>query len=219
MRCIETGSCSRNHIRAAVSSWRAKASRRVRVRTKPAFLASMLRGGITLFLRLLSFFPMRLRENNAGRINTQCQSWTKAKKHFVTSKRLRTPSRSTARVCFLPPISSASYARPKSASNQSPLSRRSLAHSRTFLPRRLAVRFIADISSLEKRSENTSRVLCFGSFGRPNFTLIFIQASAAHTQPSTLHLPARFGGDTLPARAVYPKSRPRNRRVRRNKFA
>ena len=48
-----------------------------------------------------------------------CQNWTKAKRRSVTSKRLRNPSRSTARTSFHPRTSSASSARRKSASIQS----------------------------------------------------------------------------------------------------
>src|ERR1700686_3410528 len=51
--------------------------------------------------------------------SSECQTATPTKKHFATSKRLPTPSRSTARTLLNPRTSSGSSARPKSVSNQS----------------------------------------------------------------------------------------------------
>jgi hypothetical protein len=117
-----------------------------------------------------------LRQRNPWALLLPWKNSTKARKQSATLTGLQNPSQSTPRTLSSPKTLSDSSARPKSASKLSQTnyqadlpSRQSLAHSRSFFPARLAAFFMASSSSLEKRSEKTSRVLRLGSFGRPRF--------------------------------------------------
>ena len=85
-----------------------------------------------------------LRQFKCSPCFTPWQSLTRAKKQCATLTGLPTPSRSTARICFRRPISSASYARPKSASKPSQASQASQSDkSRSRRADRLGSRFLA----------------------------------------------------------------------------
>jgi hypothetical protein len=113
-----------------------------------------------------------LRQTNLRACLKSCPNWTKAKRRFATSKRLRTPSRSTARTLLNPRISSRSSARPKSVSIPS-----------------------YDVSdSASSRSSSLER---FGSFFFDRFTFFSVSVTEyprlpSGLRPAPLRFPPRF---------------------------
>jgi hypothetical protein len=118
--------------------------------------------GVDSWSRFVQPANLTLAICDSGSILNPCQSVTKAKRPWSKSRRLPNPSRSMARICLARPISSASYARPKSARQSVHPSHR--ASSRSSRPEKLFSRFLARFTFA---SVSVTRYGFLPSGGRP----------------------------------------------------